>query len=222
MALTGSSKFYSSVSPAAERKRQNSAHFDNFSAAGWLSEHKRKEEVEEKARPRELTLEEVVAATAGRVPKTFKSRLQRALYDTPSARQEAEEAERLRWLQAHSDGQSSCTSVALLGAGQRAATLRNRVRLLRNYFSWLAATHEVTYPTSLEHFVGFLRARASEPANRGALRNVNRTFTFFHEVTGTEQVNRLTATPLYDAVYREILASCEPCQWVFWLSLRTS
>ena len=101
-------------------------------------------------------------------------------------------------------------SLALLGAGRGAATLRNRVRLLRNYFSWLAATHEVSYPSSLEHFVGFLGARASEPANRGALRNVNRTFTFLHEVTGTEQVNRLTATPLYDAVHREILASCEP------------
>ena len=101
-------------------------------------------------------------------------------------------------------------SLALLGAGRRAATLRNRVRLLRNFFSWLTATHEVRYPTSLEHFVGFLRARASEPANRGALRNVNRTFTFLHEVTGTEQVDRLTATPLYDAVYKEILTSFEP------------
>ena len=89
-------------------------------------------------------------------------------------------------------------SVALLGAGKRASTLRNRVRLLRNFFSWLTATHEVCYPTSLEHFVGFLWARASEPANRGALRNVNRTFTFLHEVTGTEPRNRLTATPLYD------------------------
>ena len=58
--------------------------------------------------------------------------------------------------------------------------------------------------------MGFLRTRASEPANIGALRNVNRTFTFLHEVTGTEQANRLTATPLYDAVYREILTSCEP------------
>ena len=58
--------------------------------------------------------------------------------------------------------------------------------------------------------MGFLRARASEPANRGALRNVNRTFTFLHEVTGTEQVDRMTTTFLYDAVYKEILTSCEP------------
>ena len=46
-------------------------------------------------------------------------------------------------------------------------------------------------------------------ASRGALRNVNRTSTFFPEVTGTEQAS-LTATPLYHAVYREILTSCEP------------
>ena len=186
-------------------QRQNSAHFDNVAAACWLSQHKRKAEASEKVRPHEPTLAEVVAATAGRVPKTFKSRLQRALYDTPSARQEAEEAERLRWLQAMALlVERSPTpmgnllarqpgSLALLGAGRRAATLRNRFRLLRNFFSWLTATHEVRYLTSLEHFVGFLRARASEPANRGALRNVNRTFTFLHEVTGTEQVDRLTA-----------------------------
>ena len=215
-------EFYSPVSPAAERQRQNSAHCDNVAAAGWLSEHKRQAEVREKARLREPTLAGVVAATTGRVPKTFKSRLQRALYDTPSARQEAEEGERLRWLQALALlVERSPTpmgnllarqpgSIALLDAGRRAATLRNRIRLLRNYFSWLTATHEVLYPISPEHFVGFLRARASEPVNRGALRNVNRTFTFLHEVTETEQANRLTATPLYDAVYREILTSCEP------------
>ena len=101
-------------------------------------------------------------------------------------------------------------SIALLGAGRRAATLRNRVRFVRNYFSWLTATHEVLYSTSLEHVVGFLKARASEPVNGGALKNINRTFTFLHEVTATEQANRLTTTPLYDAVYREILTSCEP------------
>ena len=106
-------EFYSAVSPAAERQRQNSAHIDNV-AAGWLSEHKRQAEAREKTRPREPTLAEVIVATAGRVPKTFKSRLQRALYDTPTARQDAEEAERLRWLLAlallgkvaYTDGQS--------------------------------------------------------------------------------------------------------------------
>ena len=77
------------------------------------------------------------------------------------------------------------------------------------FFPWRQATHEASYPSSLEHFVGFFRVRASEPCNGGASRNVNRTFSDFHEVTGTEQVNRLTATPLYGAVYKEILASCE-------------
>ena len=67
-------KFYAAVAPAAERQRQSAA---NVAAAGWLSEHKRKAEALEKARPHEPTLAEVVAATAGRVPKTFKSRLQR-------------------------------------------------------------------------------------------------------------------------------------------------
>ena len=63
-------KFHSAVSPAEERRRQNSAHFDNVAAAGWLSAHRRQEEAEEKARPQQPTLAEVVAASAGRVPKT--------------------------------------------------------------------------------------------------------------------------------------------------------
>ena len=51
-----------------------------------------------------------------------------------------------------------------------------------------------------------LRSRATEELKG----NVSRTFTFIHEVTGTEQVNRLTATPLYDAVYNKFLTSSEP------------
>ena len=120
-------------------------------------------------------------------PRPSRAAFKRALYDTPSSRQEVEESERLRWLQAlallversptpmgNLLARQPC-SLALLGAGRRAATLRNRVRLLRNYFSWLTATHEVSYPASLEHFVGFLGARASEPAIE-RMRNVNRTF----------------------------------------------
>ena len=163
------------MSPAAERQRKNSAHSDNVAAAGWLSEHKRQAELRERASFCEPTLAEMVAATAGRAPKTFKSRFQRALYDTPSARQEAEEAERLRWLQALALlVERSFTpmgnllarqpgSLALLGAGRRAASLRNRVRLLRNYFSWLTAIHEVLYHTSLEHSSRHaLRSRPTE------------------------------------------------------------
>ena len=43
-------EFYSGVSPAAERQRHTSAHFDNVAAAGWISEHKLQAEVREKAR----------------------------------------------------------------------------------------------------------------------------------------------------------------------------
>ena len=68
-------RFYTAVAPAAERQRQSAANFDNVAAVAWLSEHKRKAEALEKARPHEPTLAEVVAATAGRVPKVFKSRL---------------------------------------------------------------------------------------------------------------------------------------------------
>ena len=102
-------------------------------------------------------------------------------------------------------------SLAFQGAGRRAATLRNRVR----FFAKLLLMARGNARSLLHSFVGTLCGGSSghalpEPGNRGTLRNVNRTFTFLHEVTGTEQVKRLTATPLYDAVYRQNLSICEP------------
>ena len=161
---------------------------NTVAVAGWLSAHRRQEEAQEKARPHQPTLAEVVAASAGRVPNTFKSRLQRALHDKPSARQEAEGSERLRWLRAlvllverslYTNGQSLCAPARQsdhAGCRQESGHLGD---------SSPSPPRLLSVPNSLEHFVGFLRARASEPCNRGALY-------FHHEVTRTEQVNRHT------------------------------
>ena len=99
-------------------------------------------------------------------------------------------------------------SLALLGAGRRAATLRNRVRLLRNYFSWL------TPRSSLPHFTGALCGLPQGTCfGAGQQRSLEECESYFHLPQRGDrygQANRLTATLLYDAVYREILASCEP------------
>ena len=62
----------------------------------------------------------------------------------PKARQDADEAERARWIQVLADmlkathtsmGQLLSTSTKLLGGGRTVSTLRSRVRVLRRFLS---------------------------------------------------------------------------------------
>ena len=64
-------KFYSAVSPAAERQWQNSAHFDNVAAAGCHSAYRRQEEAQEKARPHQPTLAEVCGSVSRQSSEDF-------------------------------------------------------------------------------------------------------------------------------------------------------
>ena len=78
-------------------------------------------------------------------PRRYKTKFQRSLFPDPTARKDAEEAERTRWIHALSlvvTGTSTPTrkllaekpgNVSMLGGGLRASTLR----LLKKFFSWL-------------------------------------------------------------------------------------
>ena len=52
--------------------------------------------------------------------------------------------------------------------------------------------------------------RRDKPRNRGALKNVKRSFEFFEEVTCTPDSQRLTKTDVYQLMLKEILVSAEP------------
>ena len=107
-------------------------------------------------------------------PRKFRTRLERSLYDGPTARRDAEEAERQRWLHILADlVRHSPTpmeqllaaqpgNVEVLGAGKRASTLRSRVSLLH-----------VTHTQSVDHYTEYLRVRLSEPCNREALKTAH-------------------------------------------------
>ena len=58
----------------------------------------------------------------------------------------------------------------MLGGGRRAGTIRARVRPIRKFVAWLAAAHELPYPTTHMHLVEFLQVRHSEPCPRGAMK----------------------------------------------------
>ena len=93
----------------------------------------------------------------------------------PTARQDAETSERNKWLDVLADIlfasptrmgallREDPASRRILGAGRRAGTVRARVRSIRKILAWLAAAHELPYPTSHMHLVEFLQVRHSEP-----------------------------------------------------------
>ena len=48
----------------------------------------------------------------------------------------------------------------MLRTGRRAGTIRARVRSIRNFLAWLAAAHELPYPTTHMHLMEFFTSAA--------------------------------------------------------------
>ena len=104
----------------------------------------------------------------------------------PSARNDAETAERTRWLMVLADllrgtktpmgkllGEKP-GSIQMLGGGLSASTTRARVRCARRFLAWLTMQYEISHPSSLQQVVDFMQTRLSEPCSRGALKSSHR------------------------------------------------
>ena len=91
-------------------------------------------------------------------PKRFRTKWQRAIYEGPTARKDAETAERDRWIQLLANLlrsantpmgkmiRESPSNIQLLGGGRRAGTLRSRVRSVQKFLGWLITSHGITFP----------------------------------------------------------------------------
>ena len=88
------------ITAAAERERRRMANFGNVEAAVWLHEREKRKLVVEQVQ--QQTSAQFDWAAAER-PRKYRSRLERMLFDGPTARRDAEEAERQRWLQILAD-----------------------------------------------------------------------------------------------------------------------
>ena len=164
------------IFPEAQRQTRRLAQLDNVTAAVMLHRHSKRRMQQEQVQ--KIVTDQFLAAALNK-PKVYKTRLQMSYYETTTARRDAEEAERLRWVN------ELCTllrgtstpmgkllaeksdAVSLVGAGKRAATLRSRVRMARRFLLWLAVNYKVTFPTSVEQLTDYLKVRVSEPCNRG-------------------------------------------------------
>ena len=131
-------------------------------------------------------------------PKKARSRLAQMVFNTATARQDAENAERLKWIACLSQLAAGTAAplgqrlvqrpaeVASMGLGLRAGTLRNRAHVLRRYFLWLAQSFRLPFPEQEEHYLDFLALRVQEPCTRCTLKGVHQPFVYLEEVSEIE------------------------------------
>ena len=156
----------------------------NVDAAVWLHDRVKRKREEDKAVHQTAPQFEWAA---GEPPRRCRTRLERSLHGGPTARRDADEAGRQRWLQVLADlvrhsstpmGQLLAAqpgNVEVLGAGKRASTLRSRVRAIRKFLRWLRVTRQLDHAQSVEHYTEYLRTRLSETCNSSTEDTASRT-----------------------------------------------
>ena len=159
---------------------------------------------------RETATEQLIHVS-GQVPKKARTR-------GPTARQDAERAEKSRWLahlatllvgtqtplgQRLVEKPAACNS---FGLGLRSGTLRNRVHALRRYFTWLATSHQVPFPSAEGHMLDYLELKVQERCTRVALKVVHQSLVYLEEIAEISQAARLTVRPRYSNLLAELLS----------------
>ena len=153
-------------------------------------------------------------------PKRFRTKWQRTVYDGPTARKDAETAERDRWIQLLANLLRSTdtpmgklirenpSNIQLLGGGRRAGTLRSRVRSVQKFLGWLIASHGISFPVHWRQLTEYLQVRYSEPCVRGSLKLVHSSYVFLQEVAGIE--DKLTDSAMYVVALKELMSQSIP------------
>ena len=143
-------------------------------------------------------------------PTRYHTRLQRIQYEGVTARRDAEEEARPRWLHVLCGMVSNTDtpmgrlvrekpgSLQLVGVGKRASMLRARTRAIRKYVMWLASAFSVPFTTCTDHVVEYLQVRLSEPSFLGAIKGTHQAMCFFQEVCGVTGADRWTNEFLTD------------------------
>ena len=204
---------------AAKRLQVSAASISDSMASTALSEL-RKKDAQRAAEVISISDQLVIAADLK--PKKFRTTWPRSVYDGPTARKDAELAERDRWVQLLANLLRSTdtpmgrlirenpSGIQLLGGGRRAGTLRSRVRTIQKFIGWLIAAHQISFPNHGRQLTEYLQVRYSEPCVRGALKLVHSSYIFLQEVAGTE--DKLTDTAMYSVSLKEVMARASPGQ----------
>ena len=168
----------------------------------------------------EKSIADQLVIAADMRPKRFRTKWQRIVYDGPTARKDAETAERDRWIQLLANLLRSTdtpmgklirenpSNIQLLGGGRRAGTLRSRVRSVQKFLGWLIASHGVSFPVHWRQLTEYLQVRYSEPCVRGSLKLVHSSYIFLQEVAGIE--DKLTDSAMYVVALKELMSQAIP------------
>ena len=213
-------EFRSSETPArraAKRSQISAASISDSMASTALSAFRR----EADRRATEIgTIGDQLVIAADLKPRKFRTRWQRGVYDGPTARKDAELAERERWIQLLANllrstdtpmgklMRESLSNIQLLGGGRSAGTLRSRVRSVQKFLGWLIASHGISFPVHWRQLTEYLHVRYSEPCVRGALKLVHSSYIFLQEVAGIE--DKLTDSAMYAVSLKELLSQASP------------
>ena len=202
---------------AAKRSQISAASITDSMASTALSALRR----EADRRATEIgTIRDQLVIAADMRPKKFRTKWQRAVYDGPTARKDAEAAERDRWIQLLANLlrstdtpmgkpiRDSPSNIQLLGGGRRAGTLRSRVRSVQKFLGWLIASHGISFPVHWWQLTEYLQVRYSEPCVRGSLKLVHSSYIFLQEVAGVEV--KLTDSAMYAVSLKELMSRASP------------
>ena len=154
--------------------------------------------------------------------KKARSRLAQMVFSTATARQDAENVERIKRIACLSQFVAGTATplgqrlvqrpaeAASMGLGLRAGTLRNRAHVLRRYFLWLAQSFRLPFPEQEEHCLDHLALRVQEPCTRCTLKGVHQSFVYLEEVSEIEPHPRVTLRQHYSNMLAELLSRTLP------------
>ncbi len=97
-------------------------------------------------------------------------------------------------------------ALKLTAGGRRARTLRTRLRGWRAFARWLGPAKGVRYPTSWSSVLEYAQERADEPCGKQSLLGLFWAVAFVERAGGYGSINPITASPLYQAACKEVLA----------------
>ena len=139
----------------------------------------------------------------------------------PTARAEAEQAERERWkrelvmliveaggpvVEATRNSRDQELALAAAAGGRHARTLCKRVGAWKRVRAWCLDVYSHPFPRNVLQLIEYMQARADEPCGLSALQGVAAGFTFMEACCGYPRGSRLVDEPLFEAFQKELIA----------------
>ena len=162
----------SAFETGADRALRQSAEGTDTDAVMYLHSLEQKRKETEQA---DKTAADQFIQAASLKPRRFRARYMSTQFDGPSARRDAEEAERNRWIftlseiikkYSHTDKKGVNRQTWAAAGGWRKASLNPQV--LRKFLTWLALNRELSYPTSFDQLSEFPSHKTLRTVQQGS------------------------------------------------------